>query len=83
MEPKFSPETIRRYREMEKNKGFERAVREREPVDLTDDELLLECGHKLRMSAKHLDVKFSLAHASRGVHCPDCAREWLKKAKEE
>jgi hypothetical protein len=86
MEPKYSLETIRRYREIERQRGFERAIRERAPVDLEHDELVLECGHKLRVSAKLLDAKLSLRSA-RGVDgaipafpCDDCVREWLEKA---
>jgi hypothetical protein len=85
MEPKYSLETIRRYREIERQNGFERAIQERTPVDLEHDELILECGHKLRLSAKLLDARFSLRLA-RGVddavpvQCDDCVREWLQKA---
>jgi hypothetical protein len=78
MEPPYPPETIRRYREMQKNKAFERAVRERTPVDLNYDEFTLECGHKQVMSVLVFGAKMNST-----LHCQDCVREWLEKAKEE
>jgi hypothetical protein len=78
MEPKYPPETIRRYREMRDKKAFERTVRERTPVDLEYDEFTLDRGHKQVTLANLLE-----ANMSNTWHCSDCAREWLEKAQEE
>jgi hypothetical protein len=79
-EPPYSQETILAYRKLAKAKAFERAVRERTPVDLDTDEATLACGHKVVLSAKTLDLKLSLAYDDHKIHCRHCVREWLEKA---
>jgi hypothetical protein len=74
MEPKYPLEVIRRYREMIKTEAFERKIQERTPVDLTVDELTLECGHKQQFTAAFLDL-----NKSNKLQCNDCIREWLKQ----
>jgi hypothetical protein len=74
VEPKYPPEVIRRYREMIKTEAFERQIQKRTPVDLTVDELTLECGHKQRFTAALLDMKKGTT-----LQCDDCIREWLKQ----
>jgi hypothetical protein len=79
MEPKYSPEVIRRYREMRKTNAFGRKTQERAPVDLDVDELTLECGHKQQFTARFLDLHKS----SNTMHCEVCVREWLEQQGKE
>ena len=75
--PKYSPEVIQRYREMQETHRFRRQVKERVLVDLNTDEATLSCGHKLETMA-------SLINATDGqLHCRECEKEWLAKAVEE
>ena len=76
--PRYSPEVIRRYREMEQAREFDRDITDRSPIDPKTDEVTLTCGHKARASLRILaamGTKYKMP-------CSVCAREWLAKAVE-
>jgi hypothetical protein len=76
-EPKYSPEILRRYREMRPN-GFLRQITERVPVDLDWDEMLLSCGHRQRSWCLLID-----AMLGEKFECDQCRDEWLAEAVQE
>jgi len=73
--PKYSADTIRRYRELDASKGFDRPIKKRTPFDLTRDEVKFSCGHKDIISVRLIDL------LSKGEHfaCDECKQEWLLK----
>jgi len=73
--PKYSADTIRRYRELDANKGFERPIKKRTPFDLTRDEVKFSCGHKDIISVRLIDNMPKDVHFS----CDQCTQEWLAK----
>ena len=75
--PRYSPEIILRYREMERAGEFKREVKERVPSDLDFDELTLSCGHKKEMNV------YQISAMDGTVTCNECRKEWLAKAVEE
>ena len=80
-EPNYSLEVIRRYREMDRNRGFDRGIQERTPVTLQKDRVVLACGHSSMRSAVFLDEAPKMGFS--GFRCDECAEEWLQKAAEE
>jgi len=76
--PDYSPDVIRRYREINHADGFKREVKERVPVDLKIDEVTFDCGHKQEIMPCLID-----AMAGGKLHCFTCEKEWLAKAAEE
>jgi hypothetical protein len=73
----YSPDIIRRYREMEDTRAFLQDVSEHTPVDLDCDRVTLTCGHQ-QFASRHV------VEAREGkVHCQTCRQEWLAKAVEE
>jgi hypothetical protein len=76
--PQYPPKVILQYREMDRQKRFDRQIENRMPVDATIDEVTLSCGHKQELSARMLDTSEILQH--RKVRCFICANEWLDQA---
>ena len=76
MKSEYTPEVILAYRKAEERGEFKRAIVKQTPVTLTDDELELECGHKVQ-------YMLSLLHAldRQTLDCRQCQKDWLDKAK--
>jgi hypothetical protein len=77
-EPNYSLEVIRRYREMDRNRGFHRGIQERTPVTPAKDRVVLACGHNSMGSALFLDEAPRIGVS--GFRRDECAEEWLKHA---
>lgn len=75
MKREFSPEVILAYRKAEEHGEFKRAIVKQTPVTINDDELELECGHKVTFMLSLLQ-----ALDRRTLDCRECQREWLDKA---
>lgn len=71
-EPKYSTETILRYRELQKEHYFRRKITAWIPVDLGYDQVALECGHK-----ETILVAFK-ENFGEVYDCEECAKAWLK-----
>jgi hypothetical protein len=76
--PKYSPEIIRHYREMERDHAFLRDIKATVPVDLIYDEVTLSCGHTQQVMSNLIE-----AMANGRYRCDQCITEWLAKAVEE
>jgi hypothetical protein len=74
----YSPQVIRQYREMERHGGFDRQIKERTPVNLEKDRVVLACGHSALRAVSFLDEAPNLGITS--FRCDECAAEWLKSA---
>jgi hypothetical protein len=89
-EPNYSPEVIRRYREMEGRNAFKREVKERVTVNLEKDRVTFACGHQEEVPYGMLEAAANLARA-KGIDdgspvmllCRECRSAWLKKAAAE
>ena len=79
-ETQYSPDIIRRYRELNDAEGFRRKIVERQPLTLSQDSVRLECGHEQKSESKMIDLA---AKMWGGVQCQQCVDEWLKKAREQ
>jgi hypothetical protein len=94
-EPKYPPEVILKYRELNDASGFDREIVKREPVNLEQDRLTLGCGHSTRKSCNTLAMTLNLSRLKmtevvKGagekqqqapkVRCDECAMEWLAEA---
>ena len=76
MKPEYTPEVILAYRKAEERGEFKRAIVKQTPVTLDDDELELECGHKVQYMLSLLQ-----ALDRRTLDCRQCQKDWLDKAK--
>ena len=88
-EPNYSPEVIRRYREMEGRNAFNREVKERVTINLEKDRVTFACGHHEEVPYGLLDAAANLARA-KGIDqgplmllCRECRNEWLAEAMRE
>lgn len=72
---KLPPEIILAYRNADKRGDFKRNIVKQTPVTITDDELELECGHKVTFMLSLLQ-----ALDRRTLDCRECQKEWLDKA---
>jgi hypothetical protein len=72
--PKYSPEIIRRYRELDDAEGFTREIVTRVPMDPTWDAVTFTCGHKWQALARLLDTLCGKAK------CWICSDAWLTEA---
>jgi hypothetical protein len=77
-EPNYSPEVIRLYRELDRKGGFNRQIKERVPVNVLKDKVVLECGHSTMYTASLLEDAPKMG--VKGFRCDECAAEWLKVA---
>jgi len=75
---KYSPEVIRRYRELDGRGEFKRKIQQRSPVAPNYDEVLLECGHRGEYDVRLLDRMFPAASST--LNCNQCASDWLEAA---
>lgn len=84
-EPKYSPEVIRRYRELDRARGFERDIVSHDPVSPDYDRLRLACGHEREGDYKFYETFHQLREktGSASVRCHQCIKEWLEKASRE
>jgi hypothetical protein len=81
-EPRYSPELIRRYRELQDSDGFQRKIAWRRPVTLEADLIHLECGHERKLDRNLIDL-LKMNGRTGLLKCEACVEEWLKKAQEE
>jgi hypothetical protein len=73
--PRYSPDLIRRYREMDDANAFRRTITEVVPIDLDRDLVTLACGHQQELSRLLLRPS-----PSQAFDCDDCRNQWLAQA---
>jgi hypothetical protein len=75
--PKYSPETILRYRALKIAGEFDRIITARVPIEPDWDLITMDCGHTTRLLVMPInnDYVAGVAH-----NCPVCEKGWLAAA---